>query len=1321
MIPFPPTSSAADFVWAGGIEDTFVPQALSHQRSLDEYELMGHYEHWREDLALIRASGMSAVRWGVPWYRVEPQPGQFDWSWTDEVIPYMVNDLKITPVIDLMHYGCPLWLKDEFASPDYPSAIAAYAAAFAARYHHLVTWYTPLNEPIVNALMCGRRGVWPPYLKGDKGYVRVMMALAVGICRTVEEIRRVQPEAMMVHVEASGLPRAADVTVAAIAEHDMYQNFLCYDLITGRVTPDHPLYPWLIRNGASAHDLADLTNTPLTLDVMGLNFYPQWSTQEVYLNRQGHIAYRAVEKAGEGFGEMIERYYDRYQVPVMITETSAVGSDEERANWLDGSLAAIKSLRAKGIPVIGYTWFPLFTMIDWRYRFGKAPLEEYYLELGLYRLNREDTPRWNASLLVERFQTYVQQAETSVGTLHGALPQTAPTATGRERLDLDGKWSFWVDPARTYAHDGLPTAQAISITVPAPWQSQSDELRTYADVAWYQRTFDLPGTWQEEGAVVLGFGAVDYRADVWLNGQKVGEHEGGYLPFEWEVQPYLHAGKNTITVRVTDLAEWFNEIPHGKQSWYGPLSGIWQSVWLERRAALYVEDLRVIATLESGDVRIEATLSAPTDAATPLRLMVLDSEGMTVARHTPTLQAGATEFSATLEVTSPQAWSPDTPYLYQVVIEMGDGADRVAKSFGFRTIEVRDGRFYLNGAPFYLRGALDQDYYPGTIATPPSIEFLEMQLRRAKELGLNCLRCHIKVPDPRYYEAADRLGMLIWTELPNWRLLTPTAQKLAKSTLEGIFKRDGHHPSIIIWTIVNENWGTNLHQDGEHRAWLTEMYHWLKALDPTRLVVDNSPCIGNFHVQSDIDDYHYYRAIPDQRESWDAFVEAMATRTAPTYSPYGDAVRSGQEPIVLSEFGNWGLPDVELLLEDGQEPWWFETGLEFNEAVYPHGVRERFQRWKLDKVFGSWRGFIEATQWQEFYSLKAEIESMRRTPEIAGYVITEFTDVHWEANGLLDLNRNPKVFHETFTAINGEVVVVPRWKRTAYWSGEAIEVEWTVSHGGSASLSDLVVRYGVGSGGAQDIAIPLLAAGETKPIATVPLVAPTTEHPVTLSLWCEIQESNGMVITRNELPLTVFPARRLPADSTPMLWSANVEMGARLQGIGYRVSPTPETAEVIVISHITAETLALANAGKTIIVTVQSADAFGEGNLGMRVLPRAHSVLQGDWVSSFAWLKREGVFAHLPGGPLLDYSFENVMPDFVLGGLGPWEYETTVHAGLFVGWIHKVSALLVEQVYGKGKLILTTLRMTPELIGEDVMATVLWDALVGLHGTPSLP
>jgi beta-glucosidase/6-phospho-beta-glucosidase/beta-galactosidase len=415
-LPLPGPEPEA-FLWATGIEDTFVPDVRPGLRSLDEYELMGHYEHWREDLALVRDCGARAVRWGLPWYRIEPRPGEFDWSWADQVIPHIVEELGLTLILDLMHYGTPAWLRRSFADPDYPRAVARYARAVAERYKSLVRWYTPLNEPLVNAEWAGRKGVWPPYLRGDSGFLTVMANLALGMVNTVEAIREVDPGALMVHVEATGLSRVEDDDLRSLALEETMRGFLALDLITGRVTADHVLRPWLLRNGVSLAALRDLAARPVELDCLGLNFYPQWSTRQLALDRRGRVVGRATEKDGAGFAELITLYHARYGAPVIITETSAKGDDNLRARWLAKSLADIKALRARGIPVLGYTWFPLFTMVDWRYRTGREPVENYYIQLGMYTLGAGPGPRWRPTPLVEAFRQAVANPEQSVGAL----------------------------------------------------------------------------------------------------------------------------------------------------------------------------------------------------------------------------------------------------------------------------------------------------------------------------------------------------------------------------------------------------------------------------------------------------------------------------------------------------------------------------------------------------------------------------------------------------------------------------------------------------------------------------------------------------------------------------------------------------------------------------------------------------------------------------------------------------------------------------------------------------------------------------------------
>jgi beta-glucosidase len=408
------------FIWATGIEDTFVPQTKAGHRALDEYALMGHYEHWRTDLSLLKETGVSAVRWGIPWYRVEPARGEFDWSWTDQVIPYLVEDLKITPIVDLMHYGCPFWLQNEFANDDYPRAVADYAAAFADRYRHLLRFFTPLNEPLVNALMCGKRGQWPPYLKEDSGYVRILLQIVRGVLNTVEALKRIDPGFIIVQVEATGLSRAIRHDLEPLAIEQQRRGYLYYDLITGSVKQAHPLYDWLLSCGATASELEEIATRRIPVEILGMNFCPQWPTQQVYMNRRGKLCFPPIEHDGAGFISLIEDYYQRYRTPIMITETSAFGSDEMRSRWLSESVAAVRSLRSRGVPIVGFTWFPLFTMVDWRYRLGRRSVENYYIDLGLYKINPSENGkrRWDKTVLVEQLQGYIRNPEQAVGRMN---------------------------------------------------------------------------------------------------------------------------------------------------------------------------------------------------------------------------------------------------------------------------------------------------------------------------------------------------------------------------------------------------------------------------------------------------------------------------------------------------------------------------------------------------------------------------------------------------------------------------------------------------------------------------------------------------------------------------------------------------------------------------------------------------------------------------------------------------------------------------------------------------------------------------------------
>jgi beta-glucosidase/6-phospho-beta-glucosidase/beta-galactosidase len=369
------------FFWAVGIEDSFIPQEKPGLRSMDEFELTQHYLHWREDLERAAALGIDMIRWGVPWYRVETAPGVFDWTWVDQVVARM-RELHIEPIVDIVHYGTPLWLERSFADPQYPQIVERFARAFAQRYRHQIRYYTPANEPAVSAEFSGLKGEWPPYLTGDEGYVKVLLQVALGIQLSARAIREENPEAQLVAVEAMHYYRSESAQAEPAAALWLARDLLCFDLVTGKVDAAHSLCQWLIDHGASKGDLDTLAANPIAYDVFGMNLYP-WSLLIVAAAADGNLFGKLRQGSDDGRAmiEVIRRVHSHTQLPIMVTETSAPAY--RRATWLNEVCDAVRLARMEGLPLVGLTWFPLFTMIEWDYRCSTKPIDQHLLDLGL--------------------------------------------------------------------------------------------------------------------------------------------------------------------------------------------------------------------------------------------------------------------------------------------------------------------------------------------------------------------------------------------------------------------------------------------------------------------------------------------------------------------------------------------------------------------------------------------------------------------------------------------------------------------------------------------------------------------------------------------------------------------------------------------------------------------------------------------------------------------------------------------------------------------------------------------------------------------------
>ena len=879
----------------------------------------------------------------------------------------------------------------------------------------------------------------------------------------------------------------------------------------------------------------------------------------------------------------------------------------------------------------------------------------------------------------------------------------------RESLTLDGEWRF----RKAYEGDWR-TAQ-----VPGCWESQFPDMQGWAGTVIYERKFRLPESFRGK-RVRIRFAAVDFFTEVWVNDRAIGMHEGGYTPFEFDInEALIWDAENTVRVRVTDATPdtdaqlpdgsgtlAFAEIPHGKQSWYTPVSGIWQSVTLEARPAVYLERVHIRANADTGRAVVRATLSNAILGDWRLRVTVIGPDGSEVARDVKA-EFRAAEAEAVAEVPDVQLWAPEHPHLYQLTAELLHDevvVDRRDERFGFRKIETKEGHIWLNDRPYFIIGALDQAFYPKTIYTAPSREYLRDQFEKAKEMGLNLMRCHIKVPSEDYLELCDELGLLVWYEIPNGSKLTLKMRERARRTFVDMLDRDANHPSIVIMSIMNESWGIDL-SDEEQRQWLADSYHWAKKAAPDKLIVDNSACIPNFHVVSDLDDYHVYYNIPDQAADYAEWVKAFAERTAGSYSGFGDAFRHHKEPLLISEFGNWGIPRLGPVFEaeGGEEPWWFDTG---EGITRPAGVFKRFADQGLSRAFKSLDELADASQEQEWLALKYQIEEMRRRREVAGYVITEFTDINWEVNGLLDFARNPKIFHHRLQHLQQQNILIPRPERYSYWSGEEVHVMVELSKFSDVDTEGGRIEWSMGelSG---EIPVHATPSTETSLLGTITFRAPEVRDPQKTAILLVLRGRDGSEIARTDQRLVIAPSSMKTWGHGRKVWvydplGVAEDLPSRLSTCGFEVLESPASEALGILTQWdSVGNEHMAAGGRAILAVLHPKSLTIASGLNLRVADRTLNNWWGDWCSSQTWFV-PSAFPYLPDVQKFDFEFAKVVPERVIW-MAPAEATLS---GIFVGWLRNPGAYVVRIPVGKGRMVATTFEVT-EALGDDPVATLM--------------
>ncbi len=561
-----------------------------------------------------------------------------------------------------------------------------------------------------------------------------------------------------------------------------------------------------------------------------------------------------------------------------------------------------------------------------------------------------------------------------------------PQLMRKDWINLNGEWEFELDQSASGAERELYRAPALSGRITVPFCPESElsgvGFRDFISCVWYRRAVSVPEEWMEAVSergdrVLLHFGAVDYAATVYVNGEAVGSHTGGYTPFTFDITSKL-TPETVITLCAAD-DERSGLVPSGKQSgklasygcYYTRTTGIWQTVWLERVPKNHIRSLKLRPDLENG--RVHITVRTRGQGRVTARAF-FDGESAGAAEA---VSAGG-EAEITMDLDKVVPWELGVGGLYDLTL--GFEGDEVKSYFGLRSVRLEDGAFLLNGKRVFQRLVLDQGFYPDGIYTAPSEEAIIRDIRISMDAGFNGARLHQKVFEPRFLYHCDRMGYMVWGEYANWGADVADINVLPAYLTQWTeaVERDFNHPSIVVWAPFNETW--NVKGRVQRNELLAVCYSVTKLLDPTRPCVDTS---GNFHVVTDIFDLHDYDQSP---ESFRAKYDRLASegvlddrhRQRQTY---------GGEPVMLSEYG--GIK-------------WDEAGGGWGYGNAPETMEEFISRY---------RGLTLA---------------LLENPRMAGFCYTQLYDVEQEKNGLYTYWRAPKFDIGVIRQINTAPAAIER-------------------------------------------------------------------------------------------------------------------------------------------------------------------------------------------------------------------------------------------------------------------------------------------------------
>lgn len=557
-----------------------------------------------------------------------------------------------------------------------------------------------------------------------------------------------------------------------------------------------------------------------------------------------------------------------------------------------------------------------------------------------------------------------------------------------EWVNLNGTWSFEFDFSRSGMDRKLYESKGFDNEILVPFAPQSGlsgvGFKDFIPEMWYHRVISIPENWKDRN-VILHFGAVDYIASVYIDGRIAGRHWGGSSSFDIDITDMVMPGQeHDLVVRVED-DERSGQYAKGKQCGrfdsfgceYTRTTGIWQTVWMEPVSGTGLKDIYVIPDLDQSRFIIEPSYYG-LSSGQKLRVRVLDGDRVVSSAAVPS----SAQSYAELPVRKARTWSPESPFLYGIELEVisadGSVTDRVRSYAGMRKIHIEGNRIYLNNEPVYLRFVLDQGFYPDGIWTAPDDQALKRDIELSMAAGFNGARLHQKVFEPRFHYWADKLGYLTWGESASWgaNVNNPLSARHFLTEWEETVVRDRNHPSIIVWTPFNETWEHPEDREAAREAcrMVSDVYKLTKNLD-------YRPChdvSGNYHVMTDIFSVHQYMQDPEELRGW--------------LAPENGLVRQADLEHRETEYG--GQP--YLVDEYGGIKW--VAGREYSEISWGYGDAPKTL--------------------EEFYRrLEGLTDVILGYGHICGYCYTQLTDVEQEQNGIYSYDRTPKFDMDRIRAI----------------------------------------------------------------------------------------------------------------------------------------------------------------------------------------------------------------------------------------------------------------------------------------------------------------